>query len=376
MALVKGRDPAEPTPPGAATRPAGRVVVSLQYARALAAIAVVVAHLGQFPVFNPLGLPPFGGFGVDLFFVISGFIMWTTAAGQPPNRFVLRRLIRIVPMYWAATTLLVAIAIAAPRLAPDIVVDAGSLLGSYLFVPYADARGVVAPLLQQGWTLNLEMGFYAVFALGLCLPARRLRFWAVALVMALLALLGLLHRPHGPLAYAYTDPRLLEFCLGMGLAAMRRRLPRAIGAGAGALLLGAVGLLLGDVVAPSIEPGLLRGLPAALFVLGLLIIEPGLARRPFKPGMAIGDASYSLFLLHPFILKAVALAAGAIETGLGWPAPALIGGGAALLALGVAIGVALACYRFIERPVTTALGARIPGARLRAPFQPAAITGP
>ncbi|RYF56073.1 MAG: acyltransferase, partial [Comamonadaceae bacterium] len=197
-----------------------RVLISLQYARAVAALLVVYAHLSGFAVFRPLGLPEFGGMGVDLFFVISGFVMWESAGRHTAGEFVLRRVARIVPAYWFYTSLLVLLALAAPSLTPNISFDGWALAGSYLFIPYTNAQGLHNPILLQGWTLNYEAFFYGVFAISLWLHTRRSRFGFVAGLLLSLCVVGAIVEPQGAAATLATSPMLLEFVLGMAISAI------------------------------------------------------------------------------------------------------------------------------------------------------------
>ena len=110
----------------------------------------------------------FGAAGVDIFFVVSGFIMVVTTMKRDmaPGEFLLHRIARIVPVYWVVTILLFAIVmygfkpVGIMRMQPDW------LAKSLLFIPF-DRDGRVEPIISVGWTLNYEMFFYLLFALGL-----------------------------------------------------------------------------------------------------------------------------------------------------------------------------------------------------------------
>ncbi len=133
----------------------------------------------------------------------------------------------MVPLYWLATTLVLALAFARPGLLGAGTEGPGYLVASYLFWPMARTDGAVQPLYSLGWTLNYEMAFYALFALALPLGRRG----AVLGVLALLAGLVLIGQLPGPwpvpLAF-WSDPIVLEFACGAGLALARQeglRLP-------------------------------------------------------------------------------------------------------------------------------------------------------
>src|SRR5947209_1711192 len=206
-------------------------IVAIQILRALAAISVSIGHAQAF-----IGIPmerqcqAFGwnfllpwGAGVDLFFVISGFIMVYSseklfAAPGGAKVFGWRRLSRIVPLYWCATALFIVKMAVQHKPLPD----AASIATSLFFIPWdAQGTGVPRPVYELGWTLNYEMFFYAAFAL--CIGFRR--EVAVALVTTLLAvftLFGLAFPLHNPQLFFWTQPIVLEFVFGMGLALLVR----------------------------------------------------------------------------------------------------------------------------------------------------------
>ena len=142
----------------------------IQYLRAVAALAVVVFHAAERSGLNFV----VGAAGVDIFFVISGFVMWTLAATRPVSTwaFYRDRLLRIAPLYWIVTLVMAVGALAG--LFPRIRLTADHVIASLAFVPHrSPSNGEIWPLLTQGWTLNLEMFFYLIFGLILFLPRER-----------------------------------------------------------------------------------------------------------------------------------------------------------------------------------------------------------
>src|SRR5690348_14430150 len=125
---------------------------NIQLLRAVAALMVVCIHLDA--MFSKLGvLIPDAG--VDLFFVISGFIMVQVSSNTLPRMFFARRLIRVVPLYWTMTFLIFICAAIAPSLFVNTSADFISLAKSLLFIPFAKSDvGMAQPLLFVGWTLN------------------------------------------------------------------------------------------------------------------------------------------------------------------------------------------------------------------------------
>src|SRR5918994_6603978 len=206
--------------------------VLLQLLRALAALSVAMLHAQHDAAalaertgraFAPLTAFPWEA-GVDVFFVISGFIMvhasaWLFGTAEGRRVFLARRIARIVPIYWAVTTLYLAIALAAPALLNVEFIGWKRVLASYLFIPLARPDGVVQPLYSLGWTLNYEMFFYALFALAIVLPYRRAIAALAGTLLALVALGSVVRLPE-PFAF-WTSPILLEFAFGLGLGHLR-----------------------------------------------------------------------------------------------------------------------------------------------------------
>ncbi|MFB2564530.1 acyltransferase family protein [Rhizobium sp. IMFF44] len=337
------------------------MLVNLQVLRALAASSVVIAHaLHETEILAAAtgraavdGSAWNLGFGVDIFFVLSGFIMTHTAASEfgksgAPLHFFLRRCARVVPLYWLLTSIMLLGALAAPSL---LVVPVGSIshvLASYFFIPSGRGVGEIRPVLALGWTLNYEMLFYVFFALALLLPIRLGIVW-LSVLMVGMALVGNLVDPsHVQIAF-WTSPIILEFLFGVYVALIFRsgvRIGKGIAFGLVAIgLLGFVHVstLWNDAALPQF---LRSGLPAALLVLAAAIGPALPHRRPVLWSAALGDASYSLYLAHPFILRPMR-AIWAQMIGGALP-PALFAGFSTL----AAVLLALALFRGLEKPLT------------------------
>lgn len=297
--------------------------------------------------------------GVDVFFVISGFIMVFASRSLfaiPGARtaFLSRRLARIVPLYWAVTTLYLLIAFMAPTVLNSEVLEVWAVVASYLFIPFARSDGVVQPLYSLGWTLNYEMYFYVLFSVTVVWPARRAITGLMLTMIGLVALGWLVPLPQ-PLAF-WTAPIILEFVFGMAIGLLCLHgvvLGRGVRT---ALAVSGIALLCLDFTRPGgwlILPGAFaHGLPAAALVAAA-------ALRPEKrsgdgPGgrwaVSIGDASYALYLLHPFVIRAGSEILS--RTGL---APAVGPWGFVLLALAASTAVAVLAFRWFEQPLTDRL---------------------
>ena len=284
-----------------------KVIVAIQYLRGVAALMVVWHHAtNQVPgmaAFVPWG---FGVSGVDLFFVISGFIMVVTTSGTAmgPTQFWRRRIARVVPIYWLLTLLMVGIAFVAPSLFKTLKVEPLKLVQSLLFIPHFSASfpGFAWPVLVPGWTLNFEMFFYAVFGASLVLPMGT-RLAAMTAIFVGLAAIGLAFGPfESAMARTYTSPMLLEFVAGAWIGArwLKGHWPLSFRV---SLLLVTMGTAL--LVLRDHEPfgAYVQCVGATCVVIGAL--NPNFSAWRSRALQAIGDSSYSLYLTHIFTLGAV-----------------------------------------------------------------------
>lgn len=334
---------------------------SLQVLRAIAALMVVVFHLGA-PL-QRLGLeapwPQSGAAGVDIFFVLSGFLMLVTTYKRDgyTGSFYHKRLVRIVPLYWIVTTASLALLLLAPQLVKSGKAEAWHIIASYLFLPARHpVLGTLEPLVVPGWTLNYEMFFYLLWGIALLLPQER-RVVGVGVVIAALAVLGFAAPSGNPFFAFYTSSIMLEFVFGLGLGLWYLNgapIPR----GWGFVLIGCgfISLLSQGDVPP--ETRMLRwGVPAAMVVAGALVLERA---RPV-PRVAVlallGDASYSLYLVHGMVLSAVGQVFVRLAPSLQLSGPALyIACGVA--AVGAAMVISVLVHLAVERPLLRVMSSR------------------
>ncbi len=336
---------------------------SVQILRAIAAIGVLTYHaavtkhdfLGGEPApFRDLLL---GAAGVDLFFVISGFVMVYSSHAlfghaDGPWRFFRRRLVRIAPLYWSMTIALIVYIGAAHGEELWALYSPASLVASFLFWPYPRLDGNAFPLHRLGWTLNYEMFFYEVFAVATLLRRRA----AVATIcVAFLALAALGQAVTLPLPFRFwSSPIIMEFCYGMVVALIYRegfRLPPAA-----AWVLGLVACAgYAAAATPDNEWRVLFwGLPSAALVascvLSTSVWQPGALGRFF---VLLGDASYSLYLVHPLVFPLVRRTIGPwfVGTNAGWAY--------GVISWLAAIAASVVCYLLFERPITRALRRRL-----------------
>lgn len=334
-------------------------LLNIQYFRALAALMVVVYHLQ--PQLERMGYTVLPASwlmaGVDIFFVISGFIMWWTTPGDrmTPGIFMRRRILRIVPLYWAFTALFVFVLLVAPKLMQSGAFDLPHAIASFFFFPYPHpVTGGAFPVVSPGWTLNFEMYFYVIFALCLFLPRPR-RFVALISGMLGMVVLGAVLRPQSLAGAFYTSPLILEFLLGVVIARATERgilMPRIVAPVALVVGFVAIPVLSGFQSAMVVftEQGaraVTWGIPAGLLIYAAVSIEASKPVRQWDWLLFLGNASFSIYVSHQLTMSAV---------GQGWHR--LIGGGSTLAYFGFCIvGTAACvtagcmCYQYIEQPL-------------------------
>jgi exopolysaccharide production protein ExoZ len=351
---------------------------TVQWMRAAAALMIIVGHSGGAVAsvaeqiragFTRPNILPWGA-GVDLFFVISGFIMVHASRrlfGQPDAvaEFLKRRLTRIIPLYWLTTSLFLAILAAATLKGGDPFPSGTAIIASYLFIPFDSyGNGRSFPVFDLGWTLNYEMFFYALFALTVWLPrARAMTMLAVLLLVAIV--IGNFVPPSSTALYFWTRPILVDFGLGIGVGmivargvTLRKPLRLFMAFGGFALvILDPMHLFngpIGTTVANEWPRVLFSGIPVSIALAGAVLGPEPRAHRSLWPLTFLGDASYSLYLFHPFslILMEKLVQKSRVIASLD---------GHLILAATVTMAIvsALFAYRFIERPMTRRLSARL-----------------
>lgn len=341
-----------------AVNPTGNIE-GLQVLRAIAALMVVLHH-ARLSVPGSDAWPSFGEAGVDIFFVISGFVMaYTTKLDDDlPMRgrlhaagmFLRRRVIRVVPLYWLALLWTSRRELAQGHVGTDLVKD-------FFFIPHPNSafHTWLAPTLQQGWTLNYEAFFYLLFGVTLLFGSRRIALLLGALAGCVIAgvVLAMAGWPAdidsaaGIARRFYGDNIILEFGYGvllqraMARASTRPGLPRWSFWLLAVLGFAALGLGHGLGVR-----GVLEGLPAALIVWACIQLCAGRRMPVFE---LLGAASYSIYLFHWASFGAVKPLAAALGTMPNGPAKVTL-----LMAAHFAIAViaGLAIHVAIEKPFT------------------------
>jgi exopolysaccharide production protein ExoZ len=335
-------------------RPVSSSLVSIQALRAIAALLVFWGHAINAVTSKVAAEFPhlYGPFGVDIFFVISGFVMVYASEGlfgQPgaPIKFFARRLARIVPLYWAATAILVWFVVP--------YASTKAVLGSLFFAPHIPSE---APLLFVGWTLIFEMFFYAVFAVALF---AKQRFAVVAgasvFLIAFSVLLGpapSADNPWGPPAassVAYlADPVIIEFIFGMIIALVYRTGVRLSVWATISLIIAAFVWFAATV--PTVPRPYSAGIAAALIVAGMSLSSMSSPKGSLliRGVVFLGDISYALYCTHLLSFSFVAWIVAKLAISPVGHAWAYFG---AMLATGLVIAVGT--YLMFEKPTTNFL---------------------
>ncbi len=327
---------------------------AIQALRAIAALFVVVFHTTVLwhDKFDATAKPwANGGAGVDLFFVISGFIMVVSSRrlvnlADGWRRFLTLRLVRIVPMYWLVTAAKLAAISAIPSMALHTRPTAWNVIASFLFIPSRDALGIVRPVVEVGWTLSFELLFYAAFACSLLV---RVRASAVVIpIMTGLAVASIFVQPQWPAVMSLADPIVFEFVFGLllGEAFVRGKLPTGRMGWFCALTIAVLGLAALPVSGQG-ERVIVWGGAATLALSASVAIEGWISSVLPKFLVRLGEASYSLYLTHAFALPVAGVIAA--RTGMTGTTLAIFFAATGILA---SVASSLVVFRFIETPIT------------------------
>ena len=331
-------------------------IKSLQAIRFMAAAMVVAVHAIYFVSQLPPGtaLPTahidIGASGVDIFFVISGFVIYRSAIKRPPAlSFLRKRFLRVAPFYYLASLALLPICVFSGWPMPD----GPTIAASLIFWPAW--KHIAAPINPVGWSLCFEMLFYVAVTIAL-LSRRAVPGLLLAFSVAWIGRVYL----GWPVLRFLGNPIILDFLFGVLIAARwKPESVRPLWHGGSIMLLGFAGLYVFCLPAGQENAGLVMdateslprvlcwGIPAALLVSGALALEPYLKRTWADRLVFLGDASYAVYLIHwPLLVVAswLLIDAGARQTL--WLVPPLF-------FIGIAAGVA--AHRFVELPLTHAM---------------------
>lgn len=283
---------------------ASQKLLLLEVARAVAAMLVVLHHADQATAhFSDVARERiflWGQYGVDFFFVLSGFIIYHSHRNDPEGvasakLYLFKRVTRIFVPY---------LPVAIAWMALLLIFQEGPVeerfWGVWATVTLLPMEKVSA--LKVAWTLTYELMFYALFLLAFV----SLWFFAVASLawagLLLLVFLGVTVQGESPAGYAVTNPIVLEFFCGVLAAWAFTRVDP--GVRVWLLLAGCVSLA--AVVVFWTGQRAVLGPPIALIVLALSMVQPVARGRALRFAVFLGAASYAIYLVHSPVVSVTA----------------------------------------------------------------------
>lgn len=265
---------------------------SIQVLRFFAAFSVMMVHL---PVFE------FGIWGVDIFFVISGFIMMYVTENNE-KFFLLKRIFRIVPLYWILTLGVFALAILVPDVLNNTTANIVHLIKSLFFIPFDKNGAGHFPILFLGWTLNFEVIFYFLFFLSLVFFKEN-RMIACSIFIIIFLVFNKIFSEKNFIFETYANDIFIEFIFGMILFTIWKKYKNKISTNLSnhficlAILLVSIFILNYYNFSRSVS----YGLPSLILAVYFLFFLNHL-KFP-KILVSLGDASYCIYLLHPYVIQ-------------------------------------------------------------------------
>ncbi|MBO9204604.1 MULTISPECIES: acyltransferase family protein [Niastella] len=350
---------------------------SIQFLRAVAALLVVYEHSMDIQKEHDISLQQkfyhlehFGCIGVDIFFVISGFIITyiahDTKGTQEAWLFLKRRFYRINPIYYIASliyagVILLQLLFYKVELTNYFIDLTRSLPDTLLIFPVTHDAHFFTPLLIVGWTLSFEWLFYILFFTVLLLNVKYKPIYLCAVIILLISI-GQLTQPHDLRLQFITNPIMLEFVMGIIICQLylkNTHIP--VWAATACLLAGLITYALiirfgfGNIWNyeltinghSSFKKFFFWGLPSCCIVAGCVFIEKkGRLSSLFnyKWALLLGDASYSIYLTHISVFWALTILYE--KTTIFWKGDVMI-----WLQLAVAILFAIGFYKLVEKPL-------------------------
>jgi len=345
---------------------------SLQLLRAVAVSLVIFTHANHYIVPNVASSSPvdsfyhlktFGPIGVDLFFAISGFIMTIIypAYHKPGGwkTFFMKRIIRIIPLYYLLSCVDAFVTFYLHHQPVEWLV----VIKTIIFFPIFDSPVFLGPLISVGWSLSYEIYFYAL--IGLALLIKKNVIEKLLGILVVLSTIGIFWNPDNTLLRFLTSPMLLEFGFGMLCGMLYSRFNQSnieiskkqvisitltfVGA---ALMISTIFFDLSfdiynqNVIANNNVAALYKtiiwGLPSAMFLLGVILMEKSFSLNVAAALILVGDASYSAYLTHGMVYPVVAKISQKLSIA---PIPYLI------VAVPVCVIASIVFYKLVEKPL-------------------------
>jgi peptidoglycan/LPS O-acetylase OafA/YrhL len=286
---------------------------TIQALRGLAALGVTLLHLSGLQMLEGLradtGIFAYGWIGVDLFFIISGFIMvWVTQniSSTPTTaiRFMTSRIVRIYPLWWVCVSILALFFFIIHGVPASVDVVPKNEAWIYYLKSLILWPQQLAPLLDVGWTLIHEMFFYFVFALIIALGMRRKLLLGLAIWSALTFLGGMLNLGElNPFFKIFFSPLSFLFIAGalIGKGAIVAKFVKS----AWLLLFLSLAIVLSLIVFEVLdrrERVIQLIIPLSMLLWSVVTLEQARKIRVLSTLKLLGHISYALYLTHPLVI--------------------------------------------------------------------------
>lgn len=322
---------------------------TIQALRLIAALLVAMTHATfyiQTRIDASTNVWDVGSQGVQIFFVISGFVM-ALSSGLMTNKFVewhnfiLKRIIRIAPLYWIMNLIKLAMLSTIPGVLlakPDI----QNIILSLLFIPSRNESEIIETFYGVGWTLNFEIFFYLLITIFLYF--KKLSINSLVLVLLLFICIGSFREDNWPAASYLFHLYLANFIWGLLIAKITSRIniDRPI-LGLALVIISSFWIFIN----PLHPTMILWGIQYGVLVLGLVMLESKLNGKIPKVILFGGEASFSIYLTHAMSGPVAVVMANKI--GLHSLTSILLFTAALMLLVGAA------CFHFVEKPITKTL---------------------
>jgi exopolysaccharide production protein ExoZ len=262
---------------------------NIQFLRFIAASSVIVHHVPTLPSMI---------WGVDLFFLISGFIMCYVSQFSV-DQFFIKRCVRVLPLYWISTLGVFSIALIAPALLNSTTANYMHLIKSLLFIPFDKNGSGVFPILYVGWTLNYEMFFYFIFYIAL-LVSHKYRAVICALMIATLCLL-FVQFPESLVMRFWSNSNIVNFLTGVFVYVFLKRdsgwIMQCL------MVLFCMFVVMGANNFAYLHRFVTLDIP---LMLGFSVMVVYMSNFPLLGVFVLlGDASYALYLSHSYVVQVI-----------------------------------------------------------------------
>ena len=330
------------------------MLYSIQILRAIAAWIVVAHHYVQivhgFSQATPTlaFLSNYGAIGVDIFFIISGFVIYLATKNNTTTAmtFAVHRVARILPIYWICTAITAILVLSWPKLIPSTAFELSFFLKSLLFIPSPNPSGIgIYPLVTVGWTLNFEAVFYLIFFLAIFFGKKNL----ISMIFIGIFLINTIPAKFIPNIQFYSSTIIYEFIIGILIGSFYEKSESKDINIIISVILFSIGIYLLHAAGGASHDPVKNGIPCALIFISIITQEKYFKRLKFFKHL--GDWSYSTYLFHVIIIS---ISIEFTKTMLIDEKNAI-----ALSIIGIT-SISYLSFRFIEKPISIFIKKKFP----------------